>query len=333
MGSVMGYAGNGGGDYVPETTYRYVGMGAGSHSPMPIFGSRPNWCCCLIPLLLLLLLIPLLYFLMSRHTPFSPLTLGPPGTCTIWGDPHMLTFDNKRVDFYSPGEYWIVKSEQVYIQGRYLPTPVTHGLSVTKEIAISGPFLNDDNGGKHILRINARAATWDDTPILQGFPSTWEAPAGGPSVKAQFNDQGQTLQKGREGKALHIVHLQLPLNVQLQINRWTEQGEGDYINIKLTMPRMPGQDGHCGNFNGNSEDDARLEIRKRVGTKGVDPEDLLFHRKTPVVAAGRPDINNCPPDKLEMAHNTCKAHEHKFIPSMNCLIDVCFGGKQFAEQG
>jgi len=335
MGTAMSFAGGGNGDYVQETSYRYVGMGAGSHTPTPIFGPRTN-CCCLLPLLLLpLLLIPLLYYLLTS-SPTVVVTVaptGPPGTCTIWGDPHVLTFDNKHVDFYSPGEYWLVKSSTMSIQARYLPTPVTHGLAVTKEIAVGGAFMNDDSGKPHILRINARTATYDGTPILTGFPSTWQAPAGGPSVRAQFNDQGGFLQNGRQGKALHVVHVQLPLGVSLQINRWTEAGEGDYINVKITMSHLPDQDGHCGNFNGNPEDDARLEIRKRVGTTGVDPKDLLFHTKTPVQTAGRPDINNCPPEKLQMAHESCKKHEKKFIPSMQCLIDVCFGGKQFAAQG
>merc|ERR1712217_904802 len=58
----------------------------------------------------------------------------------------------------------------------------------------------------------------------------------------------------------------------------------------------------------------------------------LFASKTAVVAANRPDINNCEQSKLTLAKDTCKAKEHKFIPSMSCLIDVCFGGDQFADE-
>merc|ERR1711972_1162358 len=77
-------------------------------------------------------------------------------------------------------------------------------------------------------------------------------------------------QKGREGKALHIVHVTLPLGVSLQINRWTEASEGDYINIRLTMPKQPNQDGHCGNFNGNT----RMTIALRSGRAWGKPEWL-----------------------------------------------------------
>jgi len=111
-----------------------------------------------------------------------------------------------------------------------------------------------------------------------------------------------------------------------------EESEGHYINVRITMHKQPGQDGHCGNFNGNPADDARPAVRSRLGTTGVPPGELLFRTKTPVVAANRPDINNCEPATLHSARETCKAKEHKFIPSLSCLVDVCFGGKGFAEE-
>merc|ERR1719242_387904 len=262
----------------------------------------------------------------SAQTTMPPVVPLPPGVCKIFGDPHLITFDQKHVSFYSQGEYWIVKSSTVHIQGRYMPTPMTHGLAVTKEIAVGGPFLDG-----HILRINARTASWDGTPILTGFPSQWAAPAGDPVVHAQYNTQGKILQKGREGKALHIVHVQLPLGVILEVNRWTLESEGDYVNVMLTMPPQPGQDGHCGNFNGNAADDDRLQVRARLGKNGVEPGELLFKTKTPVQVAGRPNINDCPSDQLNMAEELCKKQEHTFIPSAACLIDVCFGGKHFAQ--
>jgi hypothetical protein len=237
-----------------------------------------------------------------------------------------LTFDKKRVDWYSQGEYWIVKSDTVSIQGRYMPTPITHGLSVTKELAISGPFINN-----HKLRISATTATWDGKPILNGFPSSWSN--ANPPVSVQYNDQGGLVDKGLKAKDLHIVHINLPLGVILQVNRWINNGPGDYINIKITMPPQPNQDGHCGNFNGNPDDDARLQIRARVGATGVDPSDLLFGHKTPTVVANRPDMNNCPDHMLKKATKLCGAKSENGIPHQGCIIDVCFGGEAFANQG
>jgi len=239
-----------------------------------------------------------------------------------------MTFDHMHSDYYSPGEYWIVKSQTISIQARYLPTKMTSGLGVAKTLAIGGPMLKG-----HKLFISADSATCDGQPILTGFPSSFNVPN---VVSIQYNGVGQLMQKGRAGKALHIVHIKVndgtPEGVQIQINRWTEASEGHYINVRITMHAQPGQDGHCGNFNGNPADDARPMVRSRLGTTGVPPQELLFATKTPVVKGNRPDINNCEPSTLAGAKSKCKAKEHKFIPSMSCLIDVCFGGDGFAEE-
>jgi len=315
-----------GGDFIQETTYRYVGNGAGDFGVV-----RRGFNFCWLNLCWLLL-IPLLLMLFLkgcgqhethfRRQEVKVYSQGPLGVCRLWGDPHVLTFDNHRTDFYSQGEYWIVKSDTVWIQARYLPTQITHGLSVIKEIIISGPFVNYKK-----LRIDARNAYWDGQPILTNFGETFTEQQIG--VRATLNDQGELLQQGREGKPLRIVHVDMPASVSLQINRWTEAYEGDYINVKITMPSQPNQDGHCGNFNGNPEDDKRLMIRSRVGSTGVDPSQLLFNTKTPVVQANRPDINNCPEDRAQQARAACQA---KGATEMNaCMVDVCFGGPGFAD--
>jgi len=173
----------------------------------------------------------------------------------------------------------------------------------------------------------AASATWNGQPILTMFPSNFRNEL----VTAAYDSNGATMQDGREGKQLHVIHLTLPLNVNVQINRWMEASEGNYINAKITMAAQPNQDGHCGNFNGNQADDDRLQIRARIGVTGVEASALIFAgAKIPVGQANRPDINNCARPKLEDAKARCKAKEHKFIPSMSCLIDVCFGGAGFA---
>merc|ERR1711974_375031 len=113
--------------------------------------------------------------------------------------------------------------------------------------------------------------------------------------------------------ALHIVHIRLedgsPVGLQIQVNRWTEPYEGDYMNVKITMHGQKGQDGHCGNFNGDPQDDDRLQVRARVGKTGVDPRDSMYATKTPVMVAHRPNINDCPAQQLEDAKTLCKQKE------------------------
>merc|ERR1712241_697903 len=165
------YVGEGNGNYSPPSGYNYVGEGAGSFTKETIatpYGCRLRPCCLiLLPLLLLPFLLPYLIN-MFNTTPPTPVPTPPPpppipvpvpmpapkpafgafGTCVGWGDPHVRTFDGMRADYYSSGEYYIVKSPFISIQGRYLPTKYTNGLAVTKMIAIGGPLLK---GNKLII--------------------------------------------------------------------------------------------------------------------------------------------------------------------------------------
>jgi hypothetical protein len=349
-GTTMSYVGCGG-DYIATTTYQYVGHGAGTFTPVaiPAAGCSVWWLCCLW----WLALIPFIFFAGTTTTttttttpplpptptappdvlptpaPPTPPTPGPPKHCKIFGDPHVVTFDGQSASFYSQGEYWTVKSTTVWIQGRYMPTPVTNGLSVMKEVAIGGPFLDGKDGKKNVLRISSLRATFNDVPIISGFPDAWEN--SDPMIKVVTDGSGQVMQSSRYGKQLHVVHVDLPLGVHLEINRWNEPGEGDYINTMITMSKQPDQDGHCGNFNGVLEDDTRPQIRARIGTTGVPPQDLLFHTKTPVTPANRPDLNNCPTEKTERARQVCLGKSKTGIPNHDCMVDVCFGGEHFAE--
>lgn len=231
-----------------------------------------------------------------------------------------------RSDYYSPGEYWLVRNAHVWIQARYFPTKVTNGLAVTKVLAVGGPFLKG-----HKFHVSAQRATWDGVEILKAFPSDF-AVAG--LTEMHFNDKGIALQKGRKGKHLRIVHARFadgsPEGLLVQVNRWTEPTEGNYINAQIQMRKRPGQDGHCGNFDGDRANDDRLKVRERVGKTGVPKKQLLFASKTPIVKANRPDINDC--HNLEQSKAVCQASERRSIPSMACLIDVCFGGKHFATE-
>jgi len=353
------FVGAGNGDFSPQSaSYNYVGMGAGSYTKevtTSFYGWKLRPCC--IALLCLLLLLPLLWLLLPKTggttesvpstpqvqitTPPAPapvLPAPPPppaapstpvGVCTVFGDPHVLTFDQMRADYYSPGEYWIVKSSKIAIQGRYLPTRMTSGLACAKVLALGGPLLKG-----HKIFVSSTTATFDGKPILTTFNSQFNV-AG--VVEMQYNGVGVLLQKGRQGKALHVVHIKIfdgtPEGIVIQVNRWNEPSEGHYINIRISMHPQPGQDGHCGNFNGNAADDDRVQVRSRLGKVGVPVGELLFKTKTPVVQANRPNINDCEASKLDSAKAICKRKEGKLIPSLGCLVDICFGGKGFAQEG
>merc|ERR1711879_88791 len=339
---VLSFVGPGQGDYKAQTIYTYVGQGAGDVEMVMVptkIGS--NWCYCLIIIPLILLLLWLLMPFLSSDTttttlniimttpilndettpaPPPPTKTAPPAptkSCSIYGDPHAMTFDGLHSDYYTSGEFWIVKSSTVIVQGKYSPTHATNGLAVTKQVAVGGSFLK----GHHLI-VGEEHATWDGQQILTTFPSQSRDTDG--LVSIVYNNVGQLLQPGREGKALHVLHVTLPGGVTMQINRWNEAGEGRYINTKITMPKQPAQDGQCGNFNGIAIDDTRMAVQGRLGKNGVSEGDLLFPGpKTPIDAG----IIMCTDESLTRAHEQCKAISTSFWPSMSCLKRVCGGGK------
>merc|ERR1712038_1856540 len=74
---VLSYVGAGG-DYRQETTYKYVGQGAGDFEMVAVpTNFRTNCCACIIPLLLLLLLLPLLLYLLPALSTEPTTTLPP----------------------------------------------------------------------------------------------------------------------------------------------------------------------------------------------------------------------------------------------------------------
>jgi len=232
-----------------------------------------------------------------------------------------------RADYYSSGEYYLVKSNAISIQGRYLPTKFTHGLAVTKMVAIGGPVLK---GNK--LIIGPLTASWNGAPIIGQLGGSFSQPG---LLTVNYDTTGELIVTtgGVDASKKKIVHVKIsdgtPEGLSVQVNRWTASPGNEYVNWKISMHSRPGQDGHCGNFNQNAADDDRLAVRQRVGTQGVPAgPELLFATKTPVTVANRPDVNNCPPATLTAAKADCAAHYGSV--KMSCLTDYCFAGKDVA---
>jgi len=261
----------------------------------------------------------------STTTPAPP--AGPPGDCLIWGDPHVETFDHGFPNFYEEGEYWLVKSSVVSIQARNLATPFTNGLSATHQIAVGGDSL----GGHKIVvgPMENGQITMDGQPILQAFPSTFDDAEHG--IHLSYNAQGKLVDNAQGHLAKHIVHVDLPVvGVHLQIMRWA-----NHLNVRVTMAPRPGQDGLCGNFNGNAVDDSTQAIKARIGQR-IPANELLFNHPAQVGPGGQPvTIADCPQQKRDHAMEICKGDQpgvkkNELVES--CIFDVCFGGDQYAAE-
>jgi len=248
----------------------------------------------------------------------------PPAECQIWGDPHINTFDMGHADFYGEGIVWLVKSADVSIQGRYEATPFTNGLAATSAVAIGGQFMQG-----HVLQVGPMEngqITFDHQPILPSF-DTYTIPGGLGIVT--YNDAGELVDKAMSHLEKHIVHASLTSGVKVEVMRWS-----NHVNLRIVMtPRQGGQDGHCGNFNGNPADDTTDTIRARIGME-VPQAESLFRFYTPYHPASpgkRKTIADCEPAKRAAAQQECHTAGRTDMDA--CMFDACFAGEQYIDEG
>mmetsp|Transcript_107638 Transcript_107638/g.270001 ORF Transcript_107638/g.270001 Transcript_107638/m.270001 type:complete len:540 (-) Transcript_107638:338-1957(-) len=269
----------------------------------------------------------------------APLPM-PERTCMIWGDPHVNVFDSvdpdgdaigaSVVNIYGHGDYWIVRSRAISIQGRYNATQWSiDGQSATRAIAIGGRFMRG-----HTLIIEAMDGqmTWDGDAILQDFPSSFAAEG---LISASYHELEEPIDKAETHRPIYGVKLDLPHSVRVTVNRWAK-----HLDVLISMrPQRGGQDGHCGNLNFNATDDTLESISARMNLR-VSAQDSLFPVDSLDTAeVTEKSIADCAPEIREQAQAHCEqmqvngdgeAASEPFIKA--CVYDACFGGEDFAAQ-
>lgn len=259
------------------------------------------------------------------------------GSCTIWGDPHISPFDSglfgaepgPPVSILTSGDYWLVKNQDIQIQGRYGTTIYTvAGQSALLELAISGSFINNST---FIVRPTKDKMTWDNEHILPSIPSEFAKPF----CRLKYLDGEQHIDDVLSGNPVKLVKAFFVRNVQLTINRWPE-----HIDAIITMPQqLNGQDGHCGNFNFDPSDDSKEKILERMGTV-VSPSESLFPDGAQMQAHAFAErtLADCQPQVQQKARKACEAMIHAEGSDLGpanmetCMFDYCFAGKDFAAE-
>lgn len=200
-------------------------------------------------------------------------------TCTVWGDPHITIFDNQvnalgfdqlsllqsdippEIDTFKAGDCWLVRSEAVKIQGRYNTVDTSHYRKpFLRALAIGGPFLMGNT-----LVIGTHSVFWNQQEILPEPGTSFQVKN---LLSAKYMETPPVKDPRRRSPGISV---KLPLDVSLLVNRHKSG-----IGIAITMPQLPGgQDGQCGNYNGERADDTAALIADRLGPK-IQEEELLF---------------------------------------------------------
>jgi hypothetical protein len=207
-------------------------------------------------------------------------------SCTIAADPHVTVFDGQtisliqaKLDNLADGETHSKLWDIVNLaDGETQDVWVVQGKAEDgKSVNIQARYARDDTMPERPLFVKSLAIGGDfidnNLLVIRGLQDdiTWTTPDGKSSTilqdqKSKFKVKG--LLKAKRGMHMKLVEdpsqqnpgveIKTRKGVKLLVNR---QANG--VNVVVTMPALESQDGLCGNFNGNSDDDSLEMIAER----------------------------------------------------------------------
>lgn len=272
----------------------------------------------------------------------------------IFGDPHIVTFDlmnmvkrdfhrersrsrggpthwrlGKHVvpDVFRQGTYWVVKSEQVLIQGRYSSGSSAWNM---RGLAFGGKFLRNHRLSIDHLADGRGLVSWDGRRV---------------SAKPRFRNWLAEVRTKYDGNGFKEAEITLPAGVKVSLLRKTWGRNRANVQAIITMPAQTGgQDGHCGQADGTFPEDKKGYLLQRWGAQ-VPRSQQLFATRFSLLgsllegAEGRPSTaERCaeqPPEPL--AEELCGAALNGTATALadvlrpGCLVDVCATGAEAAE--
>jgi len=239
-------------------------------------------------------------------------------SCKIWGDPHIITFDETHFVWYRGGDFWILKTDSLKIQGRFQATEWTQQNDQTDFSSMTGIAISGLSMGNHRIEIfpleDTSVMTCDKIPILKDFG---HASCG--KMTMRYDTSGHLIDSAMSALEHRILHMSLPQHeLFMQVNLWP-----NFMNAEIKMRPVVGQDGVCGNANSNRADDSGLLVHHRFGT-GVPATESLFSHPIPLhVPAATVPEKKCSRDKRLRAEAICRKEIHSSWGLEECVADIC----------
>eukprot|EP00931_Biecheleriopsis_adriatica_P111817 TRINITY_DN862_c0_g1_i1.p1 TRINITY_DN862_c0_g1~~TRINITY_DN862_c0_g1_i1.p1 ORF type:complete len:834 (+),score=124.38 TRINITY_DN862_c0_g1_i1:145-2646(+) len=242
----------------------------------------------------------------------------PAHTCKLWGDPHIVTFDKSHLVFYSEGDFWIVKSHRLKIQGRFQATQWTKDNDHTDYSSMTSIIVSGSAVHHRKLEIQSMEGVikCDGKEVLKGFGTDYCGPA-----EIKFDAKGKLVDSAMSFLPHKVVHISLPDGEWIQVNRWP-----NFINALVSMHADDQQDGVCGNFNGLAHDDSGKELHSRFG-HGVERFEDMFDDYLPVhFPTARPSSKRCSEHDLDASSRKCRDRISESADGWTfaeCMGDFC----------
>lgn len=260
----------------------------------------------------------------------------PWGKCAIFGDPHVISFDRvygPPVTMTDPGEFHLIKSDRLNIQGRFGYTRRFPTASSTTGIAVRGNLIKDHSlvvaytGPKYGHQ--GFKVWWDGKRILEKYPSTFTSDDG--LLQAQhdamdpekYHREGRHTIGGTEGLLpSYLFQLGPDLMVYVLIGP-------DNCNAIIETKKLEGrQDGYCGNFNCDQGDDALGALQSRGMASPISADESIFTQDQDQAAPAwsmkkvvSPTLRDCDPKLKDKAEKQCRG-----LPNGEeeaCIFDAC----------
>jgi len=169
------------------------------------------------------------------------------------------------------GTFWLVRNQQIHIQGRYWKNATNPELANLGALAIGGPFLGDDN----VLVVRTLAGgevMWNDQAILHSMPSEFH----NEYMDAKYHSKAEIVSNGHKGPG---IEMELPMGVRLNINRWKQM-----LAVRISLCGETSEiltEGQCGNNNHDVHDDNPVSLISGASHGQLEKDEILFPDSRP----------------------------------------------------